>query len=257
MFTPSAPHAPILAPPRYDGAFDGVDIPVAPSFSEEDVSDKPTWVQALHAIKGDEQAVLEAERRRESEALLAVDDAARQIVEEIEARGDLENTVIIFLTDNGYSFGAHRLVGKSCPYEECVRTPLAIRVPWAPAGSTAFPASTVDLAPTIAALAGLPPRTTDGVDLRPVFDPQIDASTTARTGALIEYLGGGEVPPWQGVRTADFTYVEYEDGQVELYDRTGVLGAPDPDELENRAADPAYADQRARLSALLQQLRAE
>ena len=253
-FTPSAPHAPITPPPRYVGAFADVDIARELSFAEKDVSDKPSWIRALDAIKPPEQAELALTRQRESEALLAVDDAVRRIVEEIESRGDLDRTVIIFLTDNGFSFGAHRHVGKSCPYEECVRTPLAIRVPWTASASIPFLASNVDLAPTIAAFAGVPPRATDGIDLRPLFDSRIDAPVDAREGALIEYLGGRFVPRWRGVRTTDFTYVEYEDGEVELYDRTGVLGPADPGELDNRATDPAYAAKRVRLAALLQGL---
>jgi arylsulfatase A-like enzyme len=253
-FTPSAPHAPITPPPRYVGAFAGVDIAREPSFAEQDVTDKPSWIRALHAIKAEEQAQLAATRQHESEALLAVDEAVRRIVAEIEARGELDRTVIIFLTDNGFSFGAHRHIGKSCPYEECVRTPLAIRVPWLPSASIPFLASTVDLAPTIAALTSVPPHPTDGIDLLPLLDSRLDAPVVAREGALIEYLGGGIVPPWRGVRTTDFTYVEYESGDVELYDRTGALGPADPGELDNRATDPAYADERLRLSALLQGL---
>lgn len=256
-FTPSAPHAPITPPPRYAGAFEGVDIPRETSFAEQDVSDKPSWVRALPAIKAEEQAQLAADRQGESEALLAVDDAVRRIVDEIAARGDLDSTVIVFLTDNGFSFGAHRHVGKSCPYEECVRTPLAIRVPGVRSASIPFLASNVDLAPTFAGLAGIPPRPSDGFDLRALFDSQIDAPDIHREGAVIEYLGSGDVPPWHGVRTADFTYVEYEDGEVELYDRTGAVGSADPGELDNRATDPAYAAARAGLGALLQTLLAE
>ena len=103
-----------------------------------------------------------------------------------------------------------------------MRTPLAIRVPWLPSATIPFLASNVDLAPTIAALAGLPPRPADGLDLRRVFDPRF-GPPPPREGALIEYLGGGEVPPWHGVRTVDFTYVEYVDGEAELYDRAGPL----------------------------------
>jgi N-acetylglucosamine-6-sulfatase len=255
-FTPSAPHGPIQAPPRYVGAFAGVDIPRAPSFAEQDVSDKPSWVRALHQIKPPDAEQIAVARQRESEALLAVDDAVQRIVEEVAARGDLARTVIVFLTDNGFSFGEHRHLGKTCPYEECVHTPLAIRVPWLPSATIPFLASNVDLAPTIAALAGLPPRPSDGLDLRRIFDPRF-GPPPPREGALIEYLGGGEVPPWHGVRTLDFTYVEYVDGEQELYDRAGEIGPADPDELENRVSDPAYAAQRRSLASLLHALLAE
>ena len=93
-------------------------------------------------------------RRREAETLLSLDDALRRIVDEVRARGELRRTVIIFMTDNGWSFGQHRWVGKRCPYDPCIRTPLAIRSPWVEAATVDQLVSNVDIAPTIAELAG-------------------------------------------------------------------------------------------------------
>ena len=254
-FAPSAPHAPITPPLRDAGAFSGVRLARPISFNEADVSDKPAWVQALHPIAARGARLLAQHRQAESEALLAVDDAVRRIVEAAAARGDLSNTVIFFLTDNGFSFGAHRWVGKQCPYEECIRTPFAVRVPWARAATLTDVVSNVDLAPTIADLGGTAPRgPVDGRDLRPLIDPRSSSSLEARPGALIEFLGR-VVPVWFGVRTRNFCYVRYQDGTVELYDLTGRLGPADPGELENRANRPAYADVRARLASLLVSLR--
>jgi len=176
---------------------------------------------------------------------------------EIAARGDLGRTVVFFLTDNGYSFGAHRWVGKQCPYEECIRTPFAVRVPWAASGTRPNVISTVDLAPTIASFAGTAPDlAVDGSDVRPLIDPHAgETSRALPKGALIEYLGGELVPNWVGVRTRDFTYVEYADGERELYDLTGRAGPADPGELENRVSDPAYQTVRNRLALLLRTLR--
>ncbi|MBI3648082.1 MAG: sulfatase [Actinobacteria bacterium] len=255
-FTPSAPHSPITPPPKYVGRFAGVDLPRPPSFNEADVSDKPAWVQGLPPITAQKAELLAEHRQAESEALLAVDDAVRRIVEAAAARGDLDRTVIFFLTDNGYSFGAHRWIGKACPYEECIRTPFAVRVPWVGSRTVDDVVSNVDLASTIAGFAGatvgLPQ---DGVDLRGILEGGPGTPALARPGALIEYLGGGPVPHWVGVRTRDFTYVEDADGTVELYDLTGRLGPADPGELDNRAEDPAYARERARLASLMLSLR--
>jgi arylsulfatase A-like enzyme len=254
-FTPSAPHSPITPPPRYQGAFAGVRLPRGPSFDEADVSDKPGWVRDLPRISAARARLLQQRRRAQSETLLAVDDAVRRIVGAAAARGDLANTVIFFLTDNGFSFGGNRWVGKQCPYEGCIRTPFAVRVPWAPARSLPDVVSNMDLAPTIADLAGTSPRgPVDGRDLRPLIDPRSSATLERRAGALIEWLGRG-IPSWFGVRTENYCYVEDADGTVELYDLTGRRGAPDPGELDNRADRPAYADVRARLASLLASLR--
>ena len=138
------------------------------------------------------------------ETLLGVDDAVERIVEQLRASGELEHTVILFLTDNGYSFGQHRIRGKRCQYEECIRTPFAARVPGAQAHDVPGLISNVDLAPTIADLAGVEPG--QPVDGRS-FASALPRGAVARTGRRLPGLGGDrEIPAWQGVRTVDFAY---------------------------------------------------
>jgi arylsulfatase A-like enzyme len=196
-------------------------------------------------------AVLDEDRIRERQTLLAVDDAVERIVAAVAARGDLERTVIFFLTDNGFSFGEHGWTAKSCPYVECVRTPFAVYVPGAHAGSDPAMVSNVDLAPTIAGLAGLPVAPTDGRDLSPLLEGEGPAP--ARGAVLTEYHGDGVVPAWEGVRTPDFAYIRTGSFE-ELYDLTGARGAADPFEMDNRIDDPAYVEVRSRLSRLTTEL---
>ena len=87
----------------------------------------------------------------------AVDDAIERIVDQLQASGELERTVIMFMTDNGFAFGQHRIRGKRCQYDECIRTPFAARVPGVQAHDVPGLISNVDLAPTIADLAGVEP----------------------------------------------------------------------------------------------------
>ncbi len=68
---------------------------------------------------------------------------------------------------------------------------------------------------------------------------------------LIEWNGDLEVPPWRGVRTRNYAYVESRDGTVELYDLTGAIGRSDPGELRNVAREPRYAAVRERLATTL------
>jgi arylsulfatase A-like enzyme len=247
FFAPSAPHAPWTPAARDRGRFAGVDVPVAPRRARNDVDGAAPWVRRLPAIDGAFEAQLERWRRRESETLLALDDQVERIVHEVAARGELDRTVIIFMTDNGWSFGAHRWVGKRCPYDPCIRTPLAIRSPWVDAATIDQLVSNVDLAPTIASLAGGSSPMHDGIDLAP-FVLGERHRPVSRPGILIEWAGDAEVPPWRGVRTEDFAYFETEGGWVELYDVGGALGPPDPWELRNRAADPRYAAVRRTLA---------
>ena len=247
LFTPSAPHDPQTPPPRYASAFAGLELPRPASFGTVDPA-APPWIRALPPIGPDTARELDAARIRERRALLAVDDAVEAIVREVAARGDLGRTVIFFLTDNGVAFGEHDLTAKSCPYVECVRTPFAVRSPEVPAGSDPALVSTVDLAPTIAALAGVPPAPADGVDLAPLLTGTGPAPF--RRAVLTEYAGGGGVPAWQGVRTADFALIRTGDVE-ELYDLTGARGSPDPAETDNRIDEPAYLGVRLALEQLL------
>ena len=252
-FATSAPHPPWTAPPRHAGAFADVSLPVAPSVDERDVSDKPSWVRKLRRVDASARAGFLEDRRHEAESLLAVDDAVERIVDQLAADGELDETVIVFLTDNGFSFGQHRIRGKRCPYEECIRTPFAARIPGAVARDVPGLISNVDLAPTIADLAGVRPgQPVDGRSFAPAL---LGERWNAPRGVFLEWAGDREIPPWQGVRTADFAYIESADGTIELYDITGAIGAADPFELRSRSADPGYRATVRRLAALLRALR--
>jgi hypothetical protein len=78
-----------------------------------------------------------------------------------------------------------------------------------------------------------------------------------RDAVLIEWAGDGDVPPWRGVRSEDFAYVETSDGTVELYDLTGQLGPADPAELRNRAGEPRYLAVQRSLAGTLDRLVAQ
>ena len=251
-FTPTAPHSPWTPAPGDAGAYPGPPL-VPPVSDTAPVAGMPTWVQSLPAPTTPDVATLQAERRQQYDTLLGVDRSVHSIVDAVAARGDLSDTYIFFLTDNGYSFGEHRIVGKRCPYEECIRTPFAVFVPGAKAGSDPQPVSNVDLAPTIAALAGVTPGLPeDGSSFaRNLTDRRARVHHQTK---LIEWAGDSEVPPWWGVRTPDFAYIE-TGTQVELYDLTGRIGHPDPRELHNVAGLPSYAQVRARLAARLLTLR--
>ncbi len=252
-FAPSAPHSPFTPAPDDVGAFADVPLDVPPSVTEGDRSDKPRWVARKRPYTAPEIAKLQDERRRQREALLGMDDAVRRIVEALRVRGELENTVIVYLTDNGFSFGEHGIRGKRCPYEECVHTPLAIRMPGQRSATVSGLVSNVDLAPTLVQLA----------DTRP--DLRSDGRSFARAlsggrwrgppGVLLEYVGDAHLARWWAVRTRDLVYIETADGTRELYDLTGRLGPADPYQMDNRADHARYRAAQVRLASLLEELR--
>jgi N-acetylglucosamine-6-sulfatase len=229
--------------PRDVGAFASAPLPTSPSFDEADVSDKPAEVQANPRINRRDRAAMTEHYRSRLESLLAVDDLVADVVAELQATGELDNTILVFTSDNGYLQGEHRFQrGKGHPYEESVRVPLLIRGPGFPAGtSVGVPVANIDLAPTIAAAAGaVPLRDVDGVDLRDVVARP--AAFADRSVLLERYAGGC----FSGVRTSSAVYVRYTTGEEELYDL-----AHDPYQLESAHADPSMQALKAAMAARL------
>lgn len=249
-WAPAAAHAPRTPAPRHDGAFSGVTMPRSPSFNEADVSDKPAWVQALSPA---DPVKMDSQRQRQYETMLSVDEGIQAIFDQLTAQGILDETMVIFMTDNGFSFGEHRWQNKKCPYEECIRTPLLVRYPGQGARTVQHLISNIDVAPTIADVAGISPELVpDGVSFRPILEG-VDGglSTFGRTGVLIHWAGDAYIPAYWGVRSGTHTYVEYDTGERELYDLT-----TDPHQLQNVAGDGTHATTQSELADLLSNLRA-
>jgi arylsulfatase A-like enzyme len=188
---PLAPHreshcnpASIRPAPRHEGTVQ-LRLPRPPSYNEPDMSDKPTWMQQLP--RRDPVALTKLYNQRIA-ALRAVDDLIGRVINALQTVGKLENTVLLFTSDNGYLLGLHRWESKILVYEESIRVPLVIRVPGLPGPKrVAQLALNNDLAPTIMALAGVSAtRAMDGRSLLPLLD---GSATTWRKRFLVE------VPP--------------------------------------------------------------
>jgi N-acetylglucosamine-6-sulfatase len=237
----TAPHSHRTPLPRYEGK----PFPLAksPNYNERDVSDKPEFIRRLPPTDGEDRKQLKDSYR----TLLAVDDEIEDLYGALEASGELEDTVIMFMTDNGYAYGAHRWRKKRVPYEEAVRTPLLVRYPAGVAENRIRGAavSNVDVPATIADLAdAAPTHALSGESFRSVL---AGAAPFPRSYARLLYAGGGlGMPKYEGVRTPAHKFVRYATEECELYDLTS-----DPWELENRCNDPAYADVQAELEDLL------
>ncbi len=260
---PTAPHSPATPAERHKGIFSDEAAPRPPSYDEEDVSDKPSWIQELTSITEKEGSQINDRYRERLESTLAVDEMVGSLVEELEAAGELDNTYIVFTSDNGYQLGERRLKhGKKTPYEESAHAPLLVRGPGVTAGSTVDNlVLNTDLASTFAELGGLDGFEADGRSLAPLMRGEEPLSW--RSAILLEAFldgksasGEGEgdegsrtdQTAFQAVRTETHKYVEHENGEKELYDL-----ANDPYELENvyETTDPALVeDLKARLEAL-------
>jgi arylsulfatase A-like enzyme len=192
-------------------------------------------------------------------SLLAVDQHVAHLVHILRRTNQLKNTLIVFVSDNGWLQGQHRIPGdKFVPYEESVHVPFIMRGPGVPQGRTVNrQVSNIDFASTLLDAAGVKPgRTQDGISLLPVA--QHPAQTPDRA-ILLEatsplFLGDGFPmhydQPYDGVRTNHWKLIEWNYGASELFDLK-----TDPYELHNLYADPAYAGVRKRLKGDLSKLR--
>lgn len=183
-----------------------------------------------------------------------VDAACGRILAELERQGVLEETLVVFTTDNGYYHGEHGLADKWYPHQESIRVPLIVRDPRLPAErrgaqSDAF-ALSVDLAPTLLAAAGVAaPARMQGRDLAPLY---LDAAPPAwRSEFFYEHptlQDASFIPASEALVQKDWKYVWWPEHEVEqLFDLVA-----DPREEHDLAGDAAH---RERLAALRERFR--
>ena len=249
---PFAPHRPASPAARHaDAVPSDVAYPGSPSVNEADISDKPFEVRKLPLLSEQELDDYDFIYRNMIASLLAVDELIADTVAELETLGLLDNTYILFTTDNGYHMGEHRMpANKNHPYEEDVRIPLIVRGPGVAAGQTRDELIiNTDMAPTIAAIAGAAiPDFVDGRSFLPLLQNQAidDGHGPWRQTVLLEFWRGSDAVPnprlkWAGLRTSQLKYVEWTagDGDREFYDLWS-----DPFEMSSRHNEMTADDVR-------------
>lgn len=241
------PHNPAKPLPKYATA-DVFVPPDPPNYNEADVSDKPRWIRTLAPLSQTTQDTWHKERLASQRALLGVDDGIQRIVDALKANGKLDNTMIIFLADHGFSWGSHRWIKKHCFYEGCSKFPLYIRFPGLVGNREENRiVSNVDLASTISEYAGvIPGRLQDGKSLIPILN---NTATDWRQEALLQVVANTNRGFW-GIVVPGWKYAEYSNGDKELYDLTN-----DPFEMQNLVKDPAYASIITDLASRMRALR--
>jgi N-acetylglucosamine-6-sulfatase len=233
VVAPNTPHLPTNVPDRYAGAYSGLALPRPPNFNEADVSDKapPARKPRLSDAEISEMA---ANYRRQAAALRAVDDMVASLMDELSAQGELDNTYILYTSDNGYYWGEHRYDRKTFPYEAGAHQPLVIRGPRVETGTT-IPhlVGMHDLAPTIAALASASPtRVVDGKRLLPLFSTTRPTPAAWRQRLLVQ--NWNPKAKYYAVRNRQALYVEYtQDGRTYL---EHYYLSQDPYQLRNDVA---------------------
>jgi N-acetylglucosamine-6-sulfatase len=183
--------------------------------------------------------------RRRAEMMLAVDDGVGRIVEALEAKGILDETFILFMSDNGFFYGEHGLsVERRMPYEESIRTPLVIRYPGAATAGDTIEGlvASVDIAPTVLDIAGVPIG--DHIQGRSFVPLLLGNDHGWRESVLIEFYTYENPFPWlvdmdyRAIRTQQYKYIHWmqHPSESELYDLIA-----DPYEMRNLIDDPSFA----------------
>jgi N-acetylglucosamine-6-sulfatase len=270
-----APHSFYVPEPQYSNVFAHVDIRYPDTAFQ--LENKPEWIKqrldTWHGIFGPlfEWRKQFPDRRPEAVkdfaamtraywgTILSLDDSVGRLYEALKAVGQLDNTIFIFMGDNGLLNGEHGMVDKRTMHEASIRIPLIVRYP--PLFSRPRVLEqlvlTVDVAPTILDLCGLPPL------------PNIHGrsfKSLARTGggpwrSSFFYAYNYEkqfpyTPNVRGVRTTEWKYIHYPHGDgspdrhlAELYHLRR-----DPEERHNLINDPAYAARVRELRRELERL---
>ncbi|MFM9105191.1 MAG: sulfatase [Chloroflexota bacterium] len=255
LFGSNAPHtgpgnSPPVPAPRHRSAFPGAAMARTPAFNEADVSDKSSYVRTMLPMQPEAIAYGDRLERSRLQSLLSLDEAIVSLVDTLEETGRLESTSIFIASDNGFQMGEHRLMDqKAVPYDGSLRVPMLAWGPRFRRGTSSRLVANVDLAPTIAELAGVRMPWADGASM---------LSGRPRREVLSQF---SPWDPWPvrgwGLHTARYSYFEYAAGEREYFDMRS-----DPLQLTNllppagvaappRAGDlPDPAALSARLAAL-------
>jgi arylsulfatase A-like enzyme len=250
--SPANPHTPLTLPERHRNAFLGMDVPQYPSTN---VLPAPNPPSHLPTADLSDRLLDRIERTIVSsiEMTLSVDDMIGAVHDQLAADGRLDNTVWVFISDNGISTGEHHWRNKGCEYYTCHQVPYVVVCP-----PTVCPGATpgtvdsenyalnIDIAPTLADLAGATPTIgVDGASLVPLLnDPDAEWRD--------EWFMHGNNPEYEGIvgigTDGDwYKYVELTSaGEYEMYNLND-----DPWELVNLAGDGGYATVQADLAARL------
>jgi N-acetylglucosamine-6-sulfatase len=238
---------------------------VVESRGDKTVQDKPFFIARRPPLGQAEREAISAVAQQRAEALHVLDQQVVRIVERLAELNELDDTLVVFVSDNGVLLGEQRVVtAKNLVYDPAIRVPVLLRGPGLAAGSRRDdPFLLIDLVPTLLGVAGAPAwLTTEGVDVlgpaasrdwdRPILLETGPQARWGRTGPGLLSRPAGPSPLrfTQAVRTSRYLYVEHASRERELYD---VLA--DPGEHRNLLGRPGTDRVLVQLADLLERLR--
>jgi N-acetylglucosamine-6-sulfatase len=250
-----AVHSDFTPAERHRSMFADQQVIRSPSAADT-LEGKPAFQHQPPRAKDEDPGLKDKVVLNQLRCILAIDEGVGRLFKALEETGQLDNTLVIFTSDNGFLWGEHRLGNKMAAYEESIRIPMLMRYPkLIRAGSTPDQmALNIDIAPTLLDVGGVEiPANMHGRSLVPVLTGQ---AGDWRKSFLLEYFDPprARVSGYQGVRSERWKYIAYSElqGADELYD----LHA-DPLEMKNLINDPkatiALEQMKAELARLLRE----
>ncbi len=267
-----APHGPFIPEPKYENTYDSVRVPYPTSAF--DLTTKPKWVterlDTWHGIYGplygfrkefpdtSAKAMLDFERfvRAYTATINSVDDSVGRVYAYLARTGQLDNTIFVFSSDNGFLMGEHGMIDKRTMHEESIRVPMVVRYPRAIAAGTVVEEQVlnIDLAPSLMELTlGASMPSAQGLSWAKLV---MNGDSDWRESWLYEYNYESQfpyTPNVRGVRTNNWKYTQYPHGDggplrhmEELYDLKN-----DPQERRNLAGNPAFEEQLKNMRLML------
>ena len=248
-------------PKSVDGLYDTTTIPLPPLVDEKYYRALPTFLQeAINRIRWkwqfDTPEKYQKNVRSYYRMISGIDHEIGRLTDELRRKGLDKNTIIVFMSDNGYFLGERGLSGKWVHFEESLRVPLVIvdpRITKNRQGAVAKQmALNIDIAPTILDFAGIKvPSAYQGQSLTPLIRGEKPAW---RHDFFCEHLlVDPTIPQWEGVRDERYVYARYF-GQKPVYEYLHDL-RKDPNEIQNLVKNKEYKGVLERIRRRLQQLK--
>ncbi|MGD9737656.1 MAG: sulfatase [Solirubrobacterales bacterium] len=264
----SAPHGDFRRPagpepaPRHYNWFRGARLPhdTSEGLNEGNVADKPRFIREAGYLTPSERHTYRVYWQKQLDSLRSVDDGVKRVLDVLGYLGRMRNTYVIFVSDNGFFFGEHRLLGgKFLAYEPATHMPFLIRGPGIEPGSqTGELAANIDIAPTLLDLANVEPtKSVDGRSLVPfledpelrtrrpiLFESFVETNDVEADGALRAPARASNqasasllAPPkdYAGIRLGAYKYIAWPSGEKELYNINR-----DPNELNSLHKVPNF-----------------
>jgi len=272
-------HAPFIPAERHKNALANATF-VEPTSWSLDFSDRPLWRRRAQTYGEHYDKWVASEgkpvpaklvpkpwaTKNEGKAkmlscLLAVDEGVGRVMDTLEEQGRLDNTVVIFMADNGWFYGEHRKGDKRLAYEESIRVPFAIRYPAKLKAGTTIKGmvANIDIGPTFLELAGAKiPKTMQGESFVPVMEGKAVGRTAPFFYEYFQEEYAPAIPTMLAIRTPDWKYIDYpyEDPAIGNFGELYHL-AKDRKELKNLVNSPEATVQLKKMKQLLEDAKSQ